>query len=57
MVTALSDDEVKEILYHAMPNMWRKNMTKQEYKYLDISIQEMSGFFETQVKIQETTHQ
>ena len=29
MVTALPDDEVKEILYHAMPNLWRKKMTKQ----------------------------
>ena len=28
MVTALPDDEVKEILYHAMPNSLRKKMTK-----------------------------
>ena len=28
MVTALPADEVKEILYHTMPNSWRKKMTK-----------------------------
>ena len=38
MVTALPDDEVKEILYHAMPNLWRKKMTEQGYNYLDRSI-------------------
>ena len=50
MATALSDDEVKEILYHAMHNLWRKKMTEQDYNYLDKSIQEMSGFFETRVE-------
>ena len=54
MVTALPDDEVKEILYHAMPNLWRKKMIKQAYNNLDMSIQEMSGFFETRVKNLET---
>ena len=49
MIKALTDDEVKEILYHAMSNTWRKKMTKQGYNYLDMSIQEMSGFFETRV--------
>ena len=50
IVTALPDDEVKEILYHAMPNLWRKKMTKQGYNYLDRSIQKMSGFFATRVE-------
>ena len=54
MVTALSDDEVKEILYHAMPNSWRKKMTKQGYNYLDMSILEISGFFETREENLET---
>ena len=54
MVTVLPDDEVKEILYHAMPNSWRKIMTKQGYKYLASSIQEISGFFETRVENLET---
>ena len=54
MVTALPDDEVKEILYHAMPNSWRKKMTEQGYNYLDRSIQEMLGFFETRVENLET---
>ena len=55
MVKALPDDEVKEILYHAMPNLWRKKMTKQGYNYLDRSIQEMSSFFKIMVKILETS--
>ena len=41
MVTALLDDEVKEIIYHAMPNSWRKKKTEQGYNYLDRSIQKM----------------
>ena len=31
MFTALPDDEVKEILHHAMTNSWRKKMTEQGY--------------------------
>ena len=54
MVKALPDDEVKEILYHAIPNSWRKIMTEQGYNFLDRSIQEMSGFFETRVENLET---
>ena len=54
MITALPDDEVKEILYHAIPNFWRKKMTEQGYNYLDRSIQEMLGFFETWVEDIET---
>ena len=50
MVTVLPDDEVKEILYHAMLNTWRKKLIKQRYSYLDRSIQEMSGFFETMIE-------
>ena len=38
MVIALSDNEVEEILYHAMPNSWRKNMTEQCYNNLDRSM-------------------
>ena len=37
-----------------MPNSWRKKMTEQGYNYLDRSIQEMSGFFETRIKNLET---
>ena len=50
MVTAPSDDEVKEILSHILLNSWGKKMTEQGYNYLDRSIQEMSGFFETRVE-------
>ena len=54
MVTALPDDEVKEILYHTMTNLWKEKITKQGINYLDRSIQEMSGFFETRVENLET---
>ena len=54
MFTALPDDEVKEILYHAMLNLWRKKMTEQGYNRLDMYIQWMSGFFETKVDHLET---
>ena len=54
MVTALPDDKAKENLYHAMHNLWRKKMTEQGYNYLDRSIQEISGFFETRVENLET---
>ena len=54
MVTALPDDEVKEILYHTMTNLWRMKMTKQEHNFLDRSIQEMLDFFETRVENLET---
>ena len=33
LVTSLPDDYIKEILYHAMPNMWKKKMVEQEYNY------------------------
>ena len=33
-----------------MPDLWTKKMTKQGYNYLDRSIQEISGFFETRVE-------
>ena len=51
MVTALPDDEGKEILYYAMPNSWRKKMTEQVYNYLEKSIQDV---FETWVEYFET---
>ena len=54
MVTALPDDEVKEILYHTIPYLWGGKLTEQGYNYLDRSIQEISGFFETSVENLET---
>ena len=50
IVTALPDDEVKDILYQAMPNTWRKILTVQGYNYQNRSFQEMSGFFITRVE-------
>ena len=54
MITVLSDDEVKKILFHAMNNTWRKKITKEWYNYLYRSIQEIPGFFERRVKNLET---
>ena len=54
MATALPDDEVKEILYQAMPNSWSKKITEQSYNYVERSIQEILGFFETKVENLET---
>ena len=47
VVTSLVDDDIKEILYHAMPNMWNKKMVEQGYNYLDGPIHAMAEFFET----------
>ena len=49
MVTSLPDDEVREINYYGMSNLWRKKMTEQVYNKLDRSIQEMLDFFEKRV--------
>ena len=49
-VAPLSEDKVKEILYHAMPNLWKKKMVEQGYNYLDGSIQNMAEFFETRIE-------
>ena len=46
LVAPLSKDKVKEIIYHAMPNLWKKKMVEQCYKFLDGSIHNMSKFFE-----------
>ena len=50
LVTSLSDDDIKEILYHAIPNTWKKKMVKQGCNHLDVSIHSMSEFFETRIK-------
>ena len=49
-VNSLPEDEVKEILYHAMPNMWKKKKVEQGHNYLDGSIQNMTEFFETRIE-------
>ena len=35
LVTSLPDDNIKETLYHVMPNMWEKKMVEQGYNYID----------------------
>ena len=49
-VTSLPDDDIKEILYHAMPNTWKKKMIEQGYNYLDGPIHAMAEFFETRIE-------
>jgi hypothetical protein len=44
-VAKLPLDDVKEILYHAMPNSWKKEMTKQGYNYISYSLDKICEFF------------
>ena len=47
VVDKLPLDDVKEILYHAMPNSWKKEMTKQGYNYISHSLDKICEFFQT----------
>ena len=49
-VDPFPEDDIKEILYHAMPNTWKKKMVEQGYNYLDSSVQQMIQFFESRVE-------
>ena len=49
-VTPFPEDDVKEILYHTMPNMWKKKMVEKGYNYLDSSTQQMTEFFATMIE-------
>ena len=46
LVTSLPDNDIKEILYHTMPNMWEKKMVEQGQNYLDGLIHSMAKIFE-----------
>ena len=50
LVTSLPGDDIKEILYHTMPNMWKKKMVERGYNYLDDPIHSMAVFFETRIE-------
>ena len=50
LVISLRDDDIKEFLYRAMPNTWKKKMIEQGYSYLDGPIHSMAGFFATRIK-------
>ena len=50
LVTSLPNDDIKEILYHTMPNIWKKKMVEQGYNYLDGPIHSMAEFFETRIE-------
>ena len=49
LVTSLPDDDIKKILYRAMPNTWEKKMVEQGYNYLDGPIHSMAKFFENRI--------
>ena len=48
LITSLPDDDIKEILYHSMPNSWK--MVEQGYNYLDGPIHYMVEFFERRIE-------
>ena len=50
LVSPLSEDKVKEIIYHTMPNTWKKKMVEPGYNYLDGSIQSKTEFFKTRIE-------
>ena len=50
----LSDDDMKDILYHAMPNSWKQNMTEQGYNYIAQTLTEMTEIFEIRIENLET---
>ena len=50
VVTSLPDDDIKEILYHPLPHVWKKKMIEHGYNYLDGPIHSMAEFFETRIK-------
>ena len=47
LVTSLPDDDIKEILHHAMLNTWKKNMVEQGYKYFDGPMHSKAEIFKT----------
>ena len=49
-VAPLSEHKVKENIYQAMPNMWKKKMMEQGYNHVDGSIQNMEEFFEIRIE-------
>ena len=46
-VGKMSIDELKEILYHAMPNSWQKKMTEQGFNYIAYRLDQICDFFQT----------
>merc|ERR1711966_427836 len=49
LVEELPNQEVKELLFYAMPETWQNRMTEQGYNYLDVTVtvQNMADFFES----------
>ena len=49
-LTSLPYDEIKEMLYHAMPNLWKKEIIEDGFNLLVSLIQPMVEFFETRIE-------
>ena len=49
LVTSLPEDDIKEILYHAIPNTLKRKILEQGYNYLDGPIHSMEEFFESRI--------
>ena len=50
LVPSLLDDDIKEILYHAMSNTWKKKLVEQGYNFLDGPIHSMAELFKTRIE-------
>ena len=50
LVALLPDDDIKKILYHAIPKPWKKKIVEQRYNYLDGPIHSMAEFYETRIE-------
>ena len=50
LVISHSDDDIKEILYHTIPNTWKKKLIEQGYNYLDGHIHSRTEFFEKRIE-------
>ena len=48
--TSLPGDDIKEILYHAMPKTWKNKLVEQGYNYLDGPIHSMAEFVKTRIE-------
>ena len=50
LIPSLSQDDIMDILYGAMPNTWKKKMVEEGYNYLYGPIRSMEKFSKTRIK-------
>ena len=46
----LPADEIMDIIYHSMRSTWENKMTEHGFNYVDSTIKEITGLFETRVE-------